>query len=77
MPKRYSSSDCEKVAKRLGYGKSKRKGNDESWTRPNSLPVVIPRNKSEIPAGTFGSILRQFGLSRDEFDRVLNKGGAT
>lgn len=76
MPKRYSSSDTEKVAGRLGFTQRKKKGNDATWSRTGSLPVSIPMNKSEIAVGTFRAIVRQMGIDTEEFERILeNKGG--
>jgi predicted RNA binding protein YcfA (HicA-like mRNA interferase family) len=33
--------------------------------------VIVPHPKHDIPDGTFSSILRQAGMTRDEFRRLV------
>jgi predicted RNA binding protein YcfA (HicA-like mRNA interferase family) len=34
-----------------------------------TLTVIIPADRKQIPAGTFNSILKQSGLTRQNFER--------
>ncbi|MEW5717266.1 MAG: type II toxin-antitoxin system HicA family toxin [Chloroflexota bacterium] len=35
--------------------------------------VVVPRNKRSIPPGTFGSILRQAGMTKSEAEEIWTR----
>jgi predicted RNA binding protein YcfA (HicA-like mRNA interferase family) len=49
--------------------KRQSKGSHEIWTNPRTnLSAVIPNHPGDIPKGTFYAILKQLGISRDEFD---------
>jgi predicted RNA binding protein YcfA (HicA-like mRNA interferase family) len=66
MPKLYSSKHIISVLNKNGFYFVSQKGSHikmrkEKWT------VIVPANKRGIPIGTFGSILRQSGLSQDNF----------
>ncbi|SFQ54940.1 type II toxin-antitoxin system HicA family toxin [Parafilimonas terrae] len=34
-----------------------------------TLTVIIPAERKQIPAGTFNSILRQSGLTKEDFEK--------
>lgn len=43
------------------------KGSHKKY-RKHTLTVIIPVHGKEIPYGTFASILRQSGLTKEDFD---------
>jgi predicted RNA binding protein YcfA (HicA-like mRNA interferase family) len=69
MPKLYSSSKIIKVLHKKGFVYISQKGSYTKFRKTGSqtLTVIVPVNKKEIPFGTFKSILRQANLTEDEF----------
>lgn len=66
MPKLYSSNYIISILEKNGFLFVSQKGSHikmrkEKWT------VIVPANKRAIPVGTFKSILRQAGLTADNF----------
>ena len=66
MPKLHSSRHIISVLEKNGFYFVSQKGSHikmrkEKWT------VIVPANRRTIPFGTFNSILRQSGLSQDNF----------
>lgn len=64
--------DVVKVARRLGfYFYRMGKGDHEVWGRPtDGRVVVIPHSLKEIKRKTLKSILKDFGITREEFLRL-------
>lgn len=47
------------------------KGSHEIWINPRlNLATVIPHHPGDIPKGTLHSILKQLGVSPDEFAKA-------
>ena len=47
------------------------KGSHEIWVNPNvNLTTVIPHHHGDIPKGTLHAILKQLGISPDEFAKA-------
>lgn len=68
MPKLFSSDHIIKVLKKNGFTFVSQKGSHEKYFNEETMEIVIvPANRKEIPFGTFKSILRQSGLSREDF----------
>lgn len=69
MPKFYSSNYIIKILKKEGFIFISQKGSHLKFRKIESsiLTVIVPANKSEIPYGTFKSILRQANLSENDF----------
>jgi predicted RNA binding protein YcfA (HicA-like mRNA interferase family) len=69
MPKLYSSSKIIKVLKIQGFVYISQKGSHAKLRKTGNptLTVIVPAGKKEIPFGTFKSILRQAGLTRNDF----------
>ena len=75
MPKLFSSRHIVNVLGRRGFIFVSQKGSHAKYRRhfeKGTFTVIVPIGKKEIPYGTFRSILRQSGLSRDEFERLMN-----
>ncbi len=67
MPKLYSSRHIIGILKRHGFVETDQSGSHKKFRR-ESLTVIVPAAKREIPYGTFMSILRQSGLSKRDFE---------
>jgi predicted RNA binding protein YcfA (HicA-like mRNA interferase family) len=66
VPKLHSSSHIIDVLKSFGFVFVSQKGSHCKFTK-NDKTVIVPHPKSEIPMGTFMSILRQSGLQKSDF----------
>lgn len=69
MPKLLSSKAIIKVLERKGFVFVSQKGSHIKYRKYGSivLTVIVPANKTEIPYGTFRSILRQAKLKEEDF----------
>jgi predicted RNA binding protein YcfA (HicA-like mRNA interferase family) len=71
MPKLYSSEEIISVLLRHSFILISQKGSHIKYRKDGHpvLTVIIPANGKQIPAGTFHSILRQSGLTKDDFEK--------
>ena len=77
MPRLYSSAEIAKVLEAAGYGFSRQKGSHQTWRRDGqqgdmARTVVVQANKQQIPRGTFKNILRQAGMTEEDFVKLLD-----
>ncbi|MBI1812611.1 type II toxin-antitoxin system HicA family toxin [Candidatus Peregrinibacteria bacterium] len=65
----YSSRYIQKVLERHGFSVVSQKGSHIKFRKvcEETLTVILPANRKEIPHGTFRSILRQSRLSVEAF----------
>jgi predicted RNA binding protein YcfA (HicA-like mRNA interferase family) len=73
-PESANAAEIEKVLRRLGWVKQKAtSGSHRSFKKAgHKYRVVVPDHGSQrLAIGTFHSVLRQAGLSREEFFKVL------
>ena len=70
MPKLYSSIFITKILLANGFDFVSQKGSHQKYRKIGNptLTVIVPAEREQIPMGTFRSILRQSGLSEDEFE---------
>jgi predicted RNA binding protein YcfA (HicA-like mRNA interferase family) len=71
MPKLYSSDYILKILEKNNFIFVSQKGSHIKYRRVvegQTLTVIIPADRKEIPQGTFQSILRQAHLSRKDFE---------
>lgn len=70
MPKLYSSDHILKVLQRNGFHFVSQKGSHVKYRKEGTptLTVIIPAERKQIPVGTFNSIVRQSGLSKNFFE---------
>ncbi len=69
MPAR--AGDLERVARALGFVKTRQKGNHARWRHPDGRSTTIPVHLStEIGGWLFHEILNQLEISEDEFNRL-------
>jgi len=68
-----SGRELVKILKKLGFEPIRQKGSHIILEKVNSNPrkaLVVPNHK-EIDTGTLIEIIRQAGLKRDEFEKLL------
>ena len=70
MPKRYSSKEIIKALEREGFVFVSQRGSHAKYVfdGQQKRTVIVPMGKKPVPAGTFQSILRQSGLTRQDFE---------
>ncbi len=66
MSRMYSSHKIIKVLLKNGFVFISQKGSHQKYKFGNKT-VIVPHPKKEIPVGTFNSIVRQSGLSKEDF----------
>ncbi|WP_295653358.1 type II toxin-antitoxin system HicA family toxin [uncultured Mucilaginibacter sp.] len=69
MPKLYSSDHIIRVLNKHGFTFISQKGSHAKFRKPGNpvLTAIVPAGKKEIPFGTFRSIVRQAGLTENDF----------
>jgi predicted RNA binding protein YcfA (HicA-like mRNA interferase family) len=73
MPRLYSARETVKVLGKAGFVEISQKGSHIKMRgiRDGKMQTVIIPNHKEIPKGTFGSILKQAEMTRQEFDSLV------
>ncbi len=71
MPKIYSSNEIINVLKKFGFNFVSQKGSHGKFKNSSNRTVIIPTGKKEIPFGTFRSILKQAGVTLQQFMEKL------
>lgn len=66
-----SAAECIKALTSIGYQHVRTKGSHAGLVCPGRHTVIVVLNQNPIPPGTLRSILRQAGLSVDEFRALL------
>lgn len=72
MPKLYSAKKVLAALKRNGFEIISQRGSHIKLSKktPDNIYTVIVPNHKEIAMGTFNSILKQAGLTKQEFDNI-------
>lgn len=66
-----SAREFRKAASRLGFSKSRQTGSHERWNHPDGRATTIPvHGDKEIGPPLFNKILRQLGVSLEEFQEL-------
>jgi predicted RNA binding protein YcfA (HicA-like mRNA interferase family) len=61
----------EKVAKKLGFQKVRQKGSHARWKHPDGRSTTIPiHGHAEIGGWLFQEILKQLGITEEEFNNL-------
>ena len=69
MPRLYSSREIIKVLEESSFIFVSQKGSHMKFSNSTKkVIVIVPANKKQIPVGTFSSIVRQSGLSKEDFE---------
>jgi predicted RNA binding protein YcfA (HicA-like mRNA interferase family) len=71
MPKLYSSDHIIKVLTKHGFVFVSQKGSHVKYRKTGNpvLTAIIPAGRKEMPIGTFNSIVKQSGLSKEDFQK--------
>lgn len=66
-----TAREFQAVARQLGFERRRQTGSHERWNHPDGRAVTIPLHGGrEIGPPLFFKILRQFGISLEEFQRL-------
>ena len=66
-----TAREFQRVATKLGFTKSRQTGSHERWTHLDGRAVTIPiHGGKEIGQPLFHKIIRQLGVSADEFQKL-------
>lgn len=66
-----TARDFQRVARLLGFSKTRQTGSHERWNHPDGRRVTISLHGGrEIGPPLFFNILRQLGLSLEQFQRL-------
>ena len=65
------AKELERAAKKLGFEKARQKGSHARWKHSDGRATTIPiHGKAEIGGWLFKEILRQLGITEEEFNRL-------
>lgn len=65
------ANELERVAKKLGFVKSRQKGSHARWKHPDGRATTIPiHSNAEIGGWLFREILKQMEITEEEFNRL-------
>ncbi len=69
MPKLHSSEEIIKTLQQNGFNFVSQRGSHIKFRKfsKNTITVIVPAGRKEIPMGTFKSILRQSKLNKEDF----------
>ena len=76
MSRRYSSEAIVQALERLDFVQVSQRGSHLKLRRrtpEGTRTVIVKMGAREVPAGTLASIIRQAGLSREEFQAVAER----
>jgi predicted RNA binding protein YcfA (HicA-like mRNA interferase family) len=66
-----TAREFQRVARRMGFSKTRQTGSHERWNHPDGRAVTIPLHGGrEIGPPLFFKILRQLSVSLEEFQRL-------
>jgi len=66
-----TAREFQKVAQKLGFTRTRQTGSHERWNHPDGRGTTIPLHGGrEIGPPLFFKILRQLGISLDEFQQL-------
>jgi predicted RNA binding protein YcfA (HicA-like mRNA interferase family) len=66
-----TAREFQSVARALGFSKTRQTGSHERWDHPDGRGVTIPLHGGrEIGPPLFFKLLRQIGISLEEFQRM-------
>ena len=67
MPKRLGSGEVIRVLEAHGFGYVSQKGSHAKYRHATGRSAIVPHPKKELPIGTTRSIIRQSGLTPEDF----------
>ena len=71
MPKTYKPKEVVEKYKKLGFVLDRQSGSHKIFYHiKTSRRAVIPYHLKEIPKGTLAAILKESGISKDDFEKA-------
>ena len=67
LMKSYTPKEVIQVLEKNGFALSRSKGSHHVFRHPDGRKTVVPLHNKDLPKGTLMAIIKQSGLSRDEF----------
>ena len=67
MPKRLGSDEVIRVRREHGFSFATQRGSDAKYKNATGRIVIVPHPRKELPIGTTRSIIRQSGLTPQDF----------
>ncbi len=65
------AKEIERVARKLGFEKARQKGSHARWKHTDGRATTIPiHDNAEIGSWLFQEILKQLGISEEEFNHL-------
>ncbi len=71
LPRNIKSQECIKALQRLGFVKARGKGSHVRLNHSNGRWTQVAVHPKPIPQGTLRAILRQAGITTEQFLEVL------
>ena len=71
MPKRYSSKQIQKVLGKLDFEVVGQKGSHLKFRDGRGTTTILKAKQKVIRQGTFLEILKQVGVSKQEFEKLV------
>ena len=66
-----TAREFQNAARKLGFSRTRQVGSHERWNHPDGRAVTIPLHGGrEIGSPLFFKLLRQLGISLDEFQKL-------
>ena len=62
------ASEFARAARALGFNPARQKGSHQRWQHPDGRATTIPIHSTTISGPLFFLILKQLGISQDEFN---------
>lgn len=65
--KSYKPKEIIQILERNGFALSRTRGSHHMFRHPDGRKTVVPLHNKDLPKGTLMTIIKQSGISRDEF----------
>lgn len=65
--KSYTPKQVIQILERNGFALSRTRGSHNIFRHPDGRKTVVPLHNKDLPKGTLMAIIKQSGISRDEF----------
>lgn len=69
MPPR--SPEVQRALGKLGFKRKRQKGSEALYTHPDGRWTTVPIHSRELKTGLYRAILKQIGISEEEFKKSL------
>lgn len=73
MPRlpRVSPAEVARALARAGFERDHQKGSHLTMRHPDGRRAVVPMHTQDVPLGTLHAIIKQAGLTVEEFERLV------